>query len=820
MIKAFLSHSSADKDNFVRIVADRLKNKLGIHYDEYTFEIGNRTIDEILDGLGKTDLFVFFISNTSLESNWVKDEVLVATNNLGNRTKQFYPIIIDNKITYKDERIPKWLVNEYNLKYVSKPSVVAKRIEQKLREISLQKHPKLMKKNNLCVGRNKILEKFEERIDDFEKSQPKCIIVTGLESIGRRTFLKFALNKTDIINQYYTPNSIYLDTNDSIEDFILKINDFGFLDIDSDLSDLLSKSQSYKVNLAISILKEIQLNNEVILILDNGCIVNYERKFSTWFRQIIESSELSNKVIICTASKYKIQYSEINNDVFYSEHVDDLTLSERKRLFKRLLEIYNIEISIEDFNYFSNVFHGLPEQILYCVDYIDRTNIEVVKKNIHEIREFNDEKASALIKHYQDNEEVLSIIRLIAQFEIISIDFLIEIVKDHNFNKILETLVTENICEYFGYDGQFIRVNDSIRDYIIRNRLKIKDEYLTRIKEHVTDFLNSDEKIEKDSSDYLFSLKQALLDGENIDENLLLPSHFLRTMKDLYYKGSFQKVIDLADKVLEKEEYIDYYLSNDIKYYLCLALARKRDKRVLDEVQKINGDQHNFILGYYYRLIGEYTKALERLKLIVDSQYIKARAKREIVHCYIQTEGYSKALSFAKDNYIENKNYIYHVQLYFYCLIYSDKYYEHKEELKRITIELEKLSVESNMDMGVRAKALYLAKCENKEEESLKMINDAIIKYPESHYPLLTKFDIALKFFNINEMENSITKLEKFNIKSLSKKTYIKQKAYFIALKEKNATKAKQLVVDDLKKYPQEAKDLILEKIDYLANKK
>lgn len=98
------------------------------------------------------------------------------------------------------------------------------------------------------------------------------------------------------------------------------------------------------------------------------------------------------------------------------------------------------------------------------------------------IREFNDEKASALIKHYQDNEEVLSIIRLIAQFEIISIDFLIEIVKDHNFNKILETLVTENICEYFGYDGQFIRVNDSIRDYIIRNRLKIKDEYLARIK--------------------------------------------------------------------------------------------------------------------------------------------------------------------------------------------------------------------------------------------------------------------------------------------------------------------------------------------------
>ncbi len=819
MIKAFLSHSSSDKDKFVRIVADKLKNKHGIHYDEYTFEIGNKTIDEILEGLDKTDLFVFFISENSLESEWVKKEVLVATNNLGNRTKQFYPIIIDKNITYKDERIPEWLVSEYNIKFVSKPTVVAKRIEQKLREISLKKHPKLMKKNNLCIGRNKILENFEERLDNFEKAQPKCIIATGLESIGRRTFLKYALVKTDIINQYYTPNSIYLDTNDSIEDFILKINDFGFLDIDSDLSDLLSKNQDYKINLAINILKEIQSNNEIILILDNGCIVNYERKFSNWFRKIIESSELDNKVLICTASKYKVHYTEINNDAFYSEHVDDLTPSERKRLFKRLLEIYDIEMVVDDFNYISDTFKGLPEQILYCVDYIDRTNIETVKKNIHEIREFNDEKASALIKHYQEDEYILSLIRLIAQFEIISIEFLNEIISDETINEILEILVTENICEYFGYDGQFIRVNDSIRDYIIRNRLKIKEEYLTKIKTHVSAFIRSDEKIEKDSSDYLFSLKQALLEGEEIDENLLLPSHFLRTMKDLYHNGSLQKVIDLAYKVLEKEEYIDYYLANDIKYYLCLALAKKRDKRVLDEVQRINGDQHNFVLGYYYRLIGEYTKAIDRLKSIVDSQYIKARAKREIVHCYIQTEGYSKALSFAKDNYIENRNYIYHVQLYFYCLIYSDKSFENKEELRRITIELKRLSVESNMDMGDRAEALYLAKCENKEEESLRLINDAIAKYPDSYYPLLTKFDIALKFYNINEMEDCILKLEKFNGKTLSKKTYTKQKAYFIALKEKNATKAKQLIIDDLNKYPQEAKDLILEKIDYLANK-
>ena len=177
MIKAFLSHSSADKERFVRIVADKLKNKMGIHYDEYTFEAGNKTIDEIFIGLEKTDLFVFFISEDSLKSEWVKKEILIATNNLGGRTKQFYPIIIDNKIKYDDERIPTWLTKEYNLKYVAKPNIVAKRIEQKIREISLMKHPKLMKKNNLCIGRNEILEEFEQRIDDFEKKNLNVLLL-------------------------------------------------------------------------------------------------------------------------------------------------------------------------------------------------------------------------------------------------------------------------------------------------------------------------------------------------------------------------------------------------------------------------------------------------------------------------------------------------------------------------------------------------------------------------------------------------------------------------------------------------------------------
>ncbi|OCL81891.1 toll/interleukin-1 receptor domain-containing protein [Arcobacter porcinus] len=814
MIKAFLSHSSADKERFVRIVADKLRNKMNIHYDEYTFEAGNKTIDEIFLGLEQTDLFVFFISDNSLKSEWVKKELLIANNNR-TKTKQFYPIIIDKNIKYNDERIPNW-IKEYNLKYVAKPTIVARRIEQKLREISLSKHPKLMKKNNLCIGRNKILEEFEQRLDDFNKDKPKCIITTGLESIGRRTFLNFALQKTDITDQNYAINDIYLNTDDSIEDFIFKINDLGFLDINDDLQDLLSKKIEDKINIALKLIKEIQEHNELILILDNGCIINFERKISNWFKQIIESDILKNQVTICTASKYKVDFKEIYNDNFFSIHVDELNVSERKRLFKRLLEIYEINISNDDFNYFSNVFYGFPEQIIYCVDYISRTTVDNVKNKLNEIREFNDEKASMLIKHYQEKDEILSIIRLLAQFEIISKNLIFNITDNKNINNIIDSLVTENICEYFGYDGQFIRVNDSIRDYIKRNNLKVKDEYTTKIREHVRDFIASDDKLDTDSGDYLFSIKQALLEGKNIDDSYLLPSHFLRTMKDLYYEKNYTKVISLARKVLEKEEFIDEYLANDIKYYLCLALVKQKNKEVLKEVQNIRGEQHNFILGYYYRNIRNYEKALEKLSSIVNSKYIQARAKREMVHCYIQTEGYSKALSFAKETYIENKT-IFNVQLYFNCLIFSDKYYKNIEEIERIKNELVRMSNEINIDMGDRAKALYYARIENKEKEALSLIDETIIKYPDSYYSLLTKFDIAFKFKNIEEMENSIFELEQFNHGKLPETIYIKQKAYLIALKEKNSVKARELIFNELKNYPKEARDLINDKLENLS---
>ena len=73
MAKAFLSHSSSDK-----VLVEKIATQLGknnCHYDKFTFEAGNLTIDEIFKGLEDTDVFVLFISEPALESEWVNKEI-------------------------------------------------------------------------------------------------------------------------------------------------------------------------------------------------------------------------------------------------------------------------------------------------------------------------------------------------------------------------------------------------------------------------------------------------------------------------------------------------------------------------------------------------------------------------------------------------------------------------------------------------------------------------------------------------------------------------------------------------------------------------
>ena len=73
MMKAYLAYSSEDR-RYVEVVAKRL-GRQNIIFDRKSFEPGFDFRKLIRSGLDKSRVFVFFVSESSLKSTWVKWEI-------------------------------------------------------------------------------------------------------------------------------------------------------------------------------------------------------------------------------------------------------------------------------------------------------------------------------------------------------------------------------------------------------------------------------------------------------------------------------------------------------------------------------------------------------------------------------------------------------------------------------------------------------------------------------------------------------------------------------------------------------------------------
>jgi len=72
----FISHNSKDKP-LIEPIANHLADTFGrenVFYDSWSIQPGDDILDKMDDGLEKADIFFFFMSPNSLESNMVKIE--------------------------------------------------------------------------------------------------------------------------------------------------------------------------------------------------------------------------------------------------------------------------------------------------------------------------------------------------------------------------------------------------------------------------------------------------------------------------------------------------------------------------------------------------------------------------------------------------------------------------------------------------------------------------------------------------------------------------------------------------------------------------
>lgn len=817
MPTVFLSHSSSDKASYIDVVARKLGDA-NIQYDQLTFEEGEKTSDEITKGIEKCDVFALFISDAALKSKWVLDEISQAEKRLSAESlAKVYPIIIDLSINFKDARIPDWLRENYNLKLISRPTVAARRLEAKLRELHWSNHKTNQKRKEIFVGRNQLLDDFETRIDDVDQSRPACIIASGLTRIGRSKFLSHAIVKSNLVSSSFSPIKIMLDRVDSIEDFIIKLFDTGLTNSSSkDLENLLTIKIENKVRILSKMLLDVQSAKETLFVEDGGCVVSHSREIAGWFKDSIKAIKNISNPVLCIASAYRPNPAEVRREpLIYAVEIPELLPKERSGLLRRLLDVHQIEMSTDDFNFFALQLKGFPEEVFYCVNLILDLGIKGAKNEVNQLTEFNRERASLLLRQYEENVKVLDFIYLLSEFEFIGLEFLYQIVDEKLYQEILGELVARSICDYVGIEQEYVRLNDTIRDLIRRNRLGLPADFAKKIQDHVRDFVKDQNKFERDASDFFYSIKEAFLKNpDEINQKYLAPSHILRTIRQLYYKKeNLKKAIRFCDLLLQKEAFLDYKIIEDTRYYLCLSLAKQKDNRVLKEVQKISGPEHDFILGHYYRLTGRHADAIERLSKLIQTPYINSRAKRELVQVYLAVEEYDKAEVMAKENYLANKGNQFPVQSYLNCLLNSENYTSHKDKIAELIKELEAIGSNQSTQMSYIANGLFKSKFEQNKANAFSCISDAIALDEDSQYPYFAQFDIALHYLDVPVMEASLSKLESISQhRTFSKNTLVMLKARLLAATGK-IDNAVELVANKLDNFPMSSIERMKEKM-------
>ena len=545
MAKAFLSHSSKNKE-LVQRIAQQLGNKNCV-LDEISFDPGRKTLEQIFSELDSSDIFVLFLSNESLDSPWVIKEIRKAKKNLNNDfLDRIVPIIIDEHIDHTDDRIPKWIAKPYNLKYINNDVIILKKIRQAMREVSFKKTKYNQEIENNFVGRNAEMQKFENEINNLDNWTPTYIIAYNyFEGIGRRTFLKNALRKYKLIEYLDTPITITVDSKESIENFIYKLNTISknpeVLDYDFSTLDMTSK-----VDIAVNLVKEFMCFKELIFVIDEGGIILPDSSIVEWYSSIVNNDIFNNNLVLCLISKYR------PNEVFLKKEkkslvyrIPELSKSETQNLFLRLLKIYQLEnIKREEKEFFIEHLNGIPSQIIYAVNLLESSPFEA-KKSINEIIEYSDRFSSTILNHLKelkDNPTAYQLAILLSTSEIFSIELIYKIFGENvQTTEALQKLFDLSLFNFVFGDYEHLKLNPTLSDYINRSKIQLEPKFKEQLNKVAKELLKKDldETINNDYSEFMFTLQRMLEDRVKIPKKYFIPALIIKNVIKEYDKGNY-----------------------------------------------------------------------------------------------------------------------------------------------------------------------------------------------------------------------------------------------------------------------------------------
>lgn len=677
--RAFLSHSSNDK-NLVGKIAKAMGDKCV--YDSMTFEPGMPILSEILDGMSQSEVFVLFISESALSSDWVKKEITNAKEMSADNIKRILPIIIDKTIKHDDERIPDWLRGSYSIQYIDNENIILNKIYTRLRYFKFIENSANQKET--FIGRSKLFDNFNTALISSIDRVPTYIIAYNyLTGIGRRAFMKEALRRLQLLERYQEPIVVSLNKSESLESFIYSLNSIKKVPDIWEL-DLSKKTLEEKIEIAKSLVQKFVDACELIFIEDDGSFILPTHKIASWFQAIIDDERFKNRLVFILISHFRPDYISVRNTTNQglSFPVDELSKEDTLTLFNLLLRNNRNSISAtaEDFKVISTVLTGVPAQIYFAIELL-RCDRAYALTHIKDIETFSDTFPISLINELRKYPEALQLLIFLSKEDIISLDVIEQVFgKTSDVNQSLSILNDYGSISMVMDNLGFIKLSPTVARYIQRAEIaldsSIQNAYEKTIKNY--DQKSLDELLREDYSKFVIRLRSLIAKGQAIPEKYFMPSLVLKSIIQEYQAGHYAYVIELCERLLANNTF-DNEIEWSTRYRLSMAYARDLNKS--DEFFKSldyfkgqgNYLDYNFMLGFYYRIRDRHERAIEYFDKALKINPNHQSSLREKVNSLLALERFDVAYDLAKSNYLSNRTDVMHAHAYFKTIICSEK---------------------------------------------------------------------------------------------------------------------------------------------------
>lgn len=682
-MKVFVSHSSVDKP-YAEALIECIGRDL-VTFDKYSFEAGEKLTDSIKQGIEGCDIFVLLISEASIGSMWVQEEVNFVAPLMVTKGIVFAPYCIDSKVKMKDERLSAWVWDRL-VKQFPHHKILARKIQRLIREQIWKRYPKKKQLDSMFVGRGEDLSRLERTFYREDLQQLRTLFVSGFPFVGRKTLLShFIQNNIKTVKENDAPIVIRLEKSDGIEQMTLMLNEhLGVMDNDEMLLEVCKDSQ-VAMKWCITILSKLIEYGEKIVVEDDTSIVKPGGAVEKWFLDLIESKELPNMTLFFIASRYRPNPAFVESCPLLAElPLSTLHREDMYSLFKHCLAINGKTLSEEDTTYFVNTFTGYPRQAIDAAMYFSKHNIVGAKKHAATNRERYDGNYSAVLGEISGG--AYDMLVLLSRFDFISCDLLQMIYGDEDISGMLDELEQYSLFDTFGLSNQYISLSPAVADYVLRTRRKLSPEQKCRLNEATKKVLAETQDGLTDLSVSLFNIKESIRNNlKGMDERYLIPSFALKVILEEYHAKNDNEVVLIAEKLINDYHRVNYESCWDaIYYWLCSSLCRlqKQDlfHKYLEHFAEKSFD-YNYLQGFYCRQNSKESQLRKAYFYYNTARDLKdesnfsmasmAKVEHEMVIVLMKLKNYKEALSFAKRNYENNQHNSYHIRAFFNCLIHT-----------------------------------------------------------------------------------------------------------------------------------------------------